>query len=42
MSFLSVKNVYKSYGDNLVLERLNLNIERGEFRGRSEAPARKR
>ncbi|GGP68964.1 ABC transporter ATP-binding protein [Shewanella saliphila] len=31
MSFLSVKNVYKSYGDNLVLERLNLNVERGEF-----------
>jgi NitT/TauT family transport system ATP-binding protein len=31
MSFLTVNNVWKSYGDNLVLERLNLNVEQGEF-----------
>ena len=31
MSFISIKNVWKSYGDNLVLERLNLEVEKGEF-----------
>lgn len=31
MSFLTVENVYKSYGDNLVLERLNKKVEQGEF-----------
>lgn len=31
MSFLTVENLYKSYGDNLVLERLNLKVEQGEF-----------
>jgi NitT/TauT family transport system ATP-binding protein len=31
MSFLSVKNVWKSYGDNQVLEQLNLIVEQGEF-----------
>ncbi len=31
MSFISINNVWKSYGDNLVLERLNLEVEQGEF-----------
>ncbi|WP_158971931.1 ABC transporter ATP-binding protein [Paraglaciecola sp. L3A3] len=31
MSFISIKNVWKSYDDNLVLERLNLEVEQGEF-----------
>lgn len=31
MSFLTVENVYKSYGDNRVLERLNKQVEQGEF-----------
>lgn len=31
MSFLSVKNVWKSYGDNQVLEQLNMTVEQGEF-----------
>jgi len=31
MSFLTVENVHKSYGDNLVLERLNKQVEQGEF-----------
>ncbi len=31
MSFLTVENVYKSYENNLVLERLNLTVEQGEF-----------
>ena len=31
MSFLTVENVYKSYGDNLVLERLSKQVEQGEF-----------
>ncbi len=31
MSFISINNVWKSYGDNQVLERLNLNVEQGEF-----------
>ncbi|MGJ8691480.1 MAG: ABC transporter ATP-binding protein [Thalassotalea sp.] len=31
MSFLTVENLYKSYGDNLVLERLNKQVEQGEF-----------
>lgn len=31
MSFLTVENLYKSYGDNLVLERLNKKVEQGEF-----------
>ncbi|MDU0353953.1 ABC transporter ATP-binding protein [Paraglaciecola aquimarina] len=31
MSFISIKNVWKYYGDNLVLERLNLEVKQGEF-----------
>lgn len=31
MNFISIKNVWKSYDDNLVLERLNLEVEQGEF-----------
>ncbi len=31
MNFLSIENLYKSYGENLVLERLNLTVEQGEF-----------
>lgn len=31
MSFLTVENVHKSYGDNLVLERLSKSVEQGEF-----------
>lgn len=31
MSFLSVKNVWKSYGDNQVLEQLNMTVKQGEF-----------
>ncbi|MGJ8679363.1 ABC transporter ATP-binding protein [Paraglaciecola sp.] len=31
MSFISIKNVWKYYDDNLVLERLNLDVEQGEF-----------
>ena len=31
MSFIKVENLYKSYGDNLVLERLDLTVEKGEF-----------
>ncbi|WP_345971374.1 MULTISPECIES: ABC transporter ATP-binding protein [Sulfurimonas] len=31
MSLVTVKNLWKEYGDNVVLENLNLNIEAGEF-----------
>lgn len=31
MSLISVKNLYKEYGDNVVLEKLNLEIKEGEF-----------
>ena len=31
MSFISVKNVWQQYGDQVVLEGLNLNIAEGEF-----------
>jgi len=31
MSYLDVNNVWKEYGDNVVLERLNLKVEEGEF-----------
>lgn len=31
MSLISIKNLYKEYGDNIVLERLNLEIQEGEF-----------
>lgn len=31
MSFLSVRNVWQRYADNLVLERLNLEVDEGEF-----------
>ncbi|UFH60048.1 ATP-binding cassette domain-containing protein [Sulfurovum mangrovi] len=31
MSLVSIKNLWKSYGDNVVLEKLTLNIEAGEF-----------
>ena len=30
-SFIQVKNVWQQYGDQVVLERLNLNIAEGEF-----------
>ncbi len=31
MSLISIKNLYKEYGDNIVLEKLNLEINEGEF-----------
>ena len=31
MSRIEVSNLWKSYGENVVLERLNLTIEDGEF-----------
>ncbi|RCU45293.1 ABC transporter ATP-binding protein [Corallincola holothuriorum] len=31
MSYIQIKNIWKSYGDNVVLERLNKNVEQGEF-----------
>jgi len=31
MSYLDISNVWKEYGDNVVLERLNLKVEEGEF-----------
>lgn len=31
MSFLQIKNVWKSYGDAQILERLSVNVEAGEF-----------
>jgi len=31
MSLVTIKNLWKSYGDNVVLENLSLNIEKGEF-----------
>ena len=31
MSYITVKNVWQRYGDNVVLERLNLSVEEGEF-----------
>lgn len=31
MSYLDINNVWKEYGDNVVLERLNLKVEEGEF-----------
>ncbi|UFS63703.1 ABC transporter ATP-binding protein [Sulfurimonas sp. HSL-3221] len=31
MSLVTVKNLWKEYGDNVVLENLSLNIEAGEF-----------
>jgi len=31
MSYITVKNVWQSYGDHVVLERLNLLVEEGEF-----------
>jgi NitT/TauT family transport system ATP-binding protein len=31
MSFIQVRNVWQRYGDNLVLERLNLSVNEGEF-----------
>lgn len=31
MSFIEVKNVWQTYGDQIVLERLNLSIAEGEF-----------
>ncbi|WP_339459946.1 ABC transporter ATP-binding protein [Pseudomonas sp. EA_105y_Pfl2_R69] len=31
MSFIQVKNVWQEYGDQVVLERLNLSISEGEF-----------
>lgn len=31
MSLITIKNLWKEYGDNVVLERISLNIEEGEF-----------
>lgn len=31
MSYIHIKNVWKEYGDQVVLERLEKNVERGEF-----------
>ncbi|MBN2816858.1 MAG: ABC transporter ATP-binding protein [Campylobacterales bacterium] len=31
MSLITIKNLWKEYGDNVVLEKLTLNIEKGEF-----------
>lgn len=31
MSLITIKNLWKEYGDNVVLEKLTLNIEEGEF-----------
>ncbi len=31
MSFIEVNNVWKHYGDNVVLERVNTNVNKGEF-----------
>jgi len=31
MNFLEIKNVWKSYGDAQILERLNLTVKQGEF-----------
>ncbi|MDH4945076.1 ABC transporter ATP-binding protein [Sulfurimonas sp. C5] len=31
MSLITIKNLWKEYGDNVVLEKINLNIEEGEF-----------
>lgn len=31
MSYLKVSNVWKSYGDQVVLERINLDVEEGQF-----------
>lgn len=31
MSYIDINNVWKEYGDNVVLERLNLKVEEGEF-----------
>lgn len=31
MSFISVKKLWKRYGDNVVLEGVNVNVEKGEF-----------
>lgn len=31
MSFISVNNVWKEYGDQVILEKLSLNVEQGEF-----------
>ncbi|WP_304543855.1 ABC transporter ATP-binding protein [Sulfurimonas microaerophilic] len=31
MSLITIKNLWKEYGDNVVLEKINLNIKEGEF-----------
>ncbi|MFT5659953.1 MAG: NitT/TauT family transport system ATP-binding protein [Sulfurimonas sp.] len=31
MSLITIKNLWKLYGDNVVLEKINLNIKEGEF-----------
>ena len=31
MSLITIKNLWKKYGDNVVLEKISLNIEEGEF-----------
>lgn len=31
MSYLQIRNVWKTYGDNVILEKLNFSVEKGEF-----------
>ena len=31
MSYINIKNVWKEYGDQVVLERINNTVEEGEF-----------
>ncbi len=31
MSYLQIRNVWKTYDDNVILEKLNFSIEKGEF-----------
>jgi len=31
MSFITINNIWQEYGDHVVLERLNLQINEGEF-----------
>ena len=31
MSLITIKNLWKKYADNVVLEKISLNIEEGEF-----------
>ncbi|MGC7960534.1 ATP-binding cassette domain-containing protein, partial [Salmonella enterica] len=31
MSYIEIRNVWQQYGQNVVLERLNLRVEEGQF-----------